>query len=100
MKCIDSVNARPDMFGKGKSGFHDNADLSDQDATYLTPDWLNTVQEELSNAIEGFGVPLDSKNNKQLYSLLSGINQNISNVKKSLEDDLTNLKMHLTINKI
>lgn len=30
MKRIDSVNARPDVNGEGKKGFHDNADLSGQ----------------------------------------------------------------------
>nr|WP_252714846.1 hypothetical protein [Acinetobacter baumannii] len=40
MKRIDSANARPDVNGAGKAGFHDNSDLSGQDATYLTPDFL------------------------------------------------------------
>jgi len=33
MKRVDSVNARPDMFGKGKNGFHSNEDVPGQDAT-------------------------------------------------------------------
>lgn len=70
MQRINSVNARPDTNGTGKKGFHDNADLSGQDATYLTPDWCNTVQEELSNVVELSGLTLDSSNNQQLYQAI------------------------------
>lgn len=70
MKRIDSVNARPDMFGTGKSGFHDNADLQGQDATYLTPDFLNTIQEELANLLEKNGIVLNPKNHSQLFELI------------------------------
>ncbi|ENV08570.1 hypothetical protein F966_03244 [Acinetobacter higginsii] len=71
MKRIDSVNARPNANGTGKSGFHDNSDISGQDATYLTPDWLNQVQEELCNLLEKNGKPLDPNQRDQLYQLLS-----------------------------
>ena len=71
MKRIDSVNARPDENGLGKAGFSDNADLPGQDATYITPDWFNTVQEELCNLIELRGISLDPESKRQLYDLLS-----------------------------
>ena len=71
MKRIDSVNARPDVNGSGKKGFHDNGDLPGQDATYLTPSWLNTVQEELANAIEQSGLNLDPNDPSQLYKLFN-----------------------------
>ncbi|MDS7929636.1 hypothetical protein RMB13_09115 [Acinetobacter sp. V102_4] len=70
MKRIDTVNARPDLFGKGKSGFHDNADLNGQDATYLSPSWLNVIQEELANILELNGITLDPEKRDQLYQLL------------------------------
>lgn len=70
MKRIDSVNARPDLFGSGKKGFHANDDVPGQDATYLTPDWCNTVQEEIANILEKNGVQLDPNNRQQLYELL------------------------------
>ncbi|MDN5676864.1 MAG: hypothetical protein L0G73_00465, partial [Acinetobacter sp.] len=70
MQRIDSVNTRPDVNGIGKAGFHDNADLSGQDATYVTPTWLNTIQEELSNLLELHGIQLDPNDNAQLYGLL------------------------------
>ena len=71
MKRIDSVNARPDVNGPGKKGFHDNGDLEGQDATYLTPSWLNAVQEELANAIEQSGLNLDPNDPAQLFSLFN-----------------------------
>ena len=71
MKRIDSVNARDNVNGAGKKGFHDNADLSGQDATYLTPDWLNAIQEELANLLELNGKNLDPNSNTQLFNLLA-----------------------------
>ena len=65
MHRIDSATARQNLNGTGKNGFHDNADLPNQDATYLTPAWCNTVQEEVANVIEGLGTPLDKLDNKQ-----------------------------------
>ena len=71
MKRIDTINARANMFGVGKSGFHDNADLPGQDATYVSPEWFNTVQEELCNLLELRGITLDPASKRQLYDLLT-----------------------------
>ena len=71
MKRIDSINARPNTNGVGKTGFHDNADLSGQDATYLTPEWLNVLQEELCNLLEMNGIALNGNVRDQLYQLLA-----------------------------
>ena len=71
MKRIDSVNARPDENGLGKAGFNDNADLPQQDATYLSPGWLNMMQEELCNLLELRDISLDPESKRQLYDLLS-----------------------------
>jgi hypothetical protein len=71
MKRIDSANARSNANGLGKAGFHDNADLSGQDATYLTPDYLNHLQEELCNLLEKNGVALNNLKKDQLYDLLA-----------------------------
>mgnify|MGYP003582867392 CR=1 FL=1 len=71
MKRIDTINARENMFGAGKSGFHDNSDLPGQDATYVSPKWFNTVQEELCNILELRGIALDPEKNRQLYDLLT-----------------------------
>jgi hypothetical protein len=71
MKRIDTINARENMFGIGKSGFHDNADLPGQDATYVSPEWFNVVQEELCNLLELRGIVLDPASKRQLYDLLT-----------------------------
>lgn len=71
MERINSVNARPDANGPGKPGFHDNEDLPGQDATYLTPDWLNAIQEELCNLLEKNGHTLNPESKEQLYALLA-----------------------------
>ena len=71
MKRIDSGNARPDENGLGKAGFNDNADLPQQDATYLSPSWLNMMQEELCNLLELRGISLNPESKRQLYDLLS-----------------------------
>ena len=71
MKRIDTINARENMFGVGKSGFHDNADLPGQDATYVSPEWFNAVQEELCNLLELRGITLDPASKRQLYDLLT-----------------------------
>lgn len=83
MKRIDSANARPNLNGAGKKGFHDNNDISGQDATYLTPDWCNAVQEEIANVVEGFGKLLDANNNGQLLGVL-----------KDFSDDTNDLENH------
>ena len=79
MQRIDSINARPDENGTGKAGFNDNADLPGQDATYLTPVWLNALQEEICNLLEKRGISLDINNRQQLFDALAG------------KDDLQNL---------
>lgn len=91
MKRIDSVNARPDVNGTGKKGFHDNADLSGQDATYLTPDWLNTIQEELANLLELNGKTLNANNNAQLYDLLA-TEEGLLALSAAVEDRLQQLQ--------
>ncbi|WP_151730366.1 phage tail protein [Acinetobacter junii] len=72
MKRINSINARPNMFGTGKNGFHGNDDVSGQDATYLTPSWCNTIQEELANLLELRGITLDPDKRSQLFDALAG----------------------------
>lgn len=91
MHRINSVNARANQNGTSKAGFHDNADLAGQDATYLTPTWCNTVQEEIANAVEGFGDTLDLQNNAQLLGTLNKIIGKITELKDhvdGLENDI------------
>lgn len=72
MERINSATARPDLFGAGKKGFHNNADLSNTDATYLSPEWLNAVQEELANLLELRGIALNPASRQQLFDNLAG----------------------------
>ncbi len=90
MKRIDSINARPDVNGVGKTGFHDNADLSGQDATYVTPDWLNHIQEELANILEKNGVALDYNDREQLFQLLA-TKVDIDDLATASQDSIDNL---------
>ena len=73
MHRIDSATAREDVNGIGKKGFSDNADLPQHDATYLTPRWLNAVQEEIANVIEGTGAPLNPADNTQLLQAINSL---------------------------
>ena len=70
MHRIDSATARANVNGEGKTGFHDNGDLPNQDATYFTPDWANSLQEEVAGVIEGLGLTLDKSDNGQLLKAL------------------------------
>lgn len=71
MQRISSTNARPDVNGIGKHGFHNNEDLPGQDATYLTPDFLNFIQEEICSIIEKNGHALDPNSKQQLFDILA-----------------------------
>lgn len=102
MKRIDSVNARPDVNGAGKTGFHDNSDSNGQDATYLTPDWLNTIQEELANLLELRGITLDPDKRRQLFDALAGkddVNAALATAQSLIIDErnarIAELKGHL-----
>lgn len=95
MHRISSVNARQNQNGIGKAGFHDNADLAGQDATYVTPEWCNALQEEIANCIEGFGQALNPANNIQLLGILQSLSTKIDSLENqldSLETDLSNIE--------
>lgn len=70
MHRIDSATARANANGEDKNGFSDNADLPNQDATYFTPEWANSLQEEVANVIENFNIDLDKSDNGQLLKAL------------------------------
>ena len=72
MHRIDTANARPNQNGTGKAGFNDNTDLAGQDATYLDPDWCNSVQEEIAAVVEDHAT-LEKGNNGQLKAALYAI---------------------------
>lgn len=88
MLRIDSSNARANVNGVGKLGFHDNTDLLGQDATYLTPTWLNTIQEELCSIIEKNGYTLNQNSRQQLYEIIA-TNTDLLALADAIEQRLT-----------
>jgi hypothetical protein len=72
MQRIDSENAPPNENGTGKPGFSGNDSLPGQDATYLTPAWLNSVQEEMANLLELRSIELNPEDKRQLFDALAG----------------------------
>ena len=42
-------------------------------ATLITPDWLNTVQEEIAGVVEGAGLTLDPEDNTQLLKAIQDL---------------------------
>lgn len=65
MERITSETAIPDLFGPGKPGFTDG-DPGITPPTELNADWFNTVQEEVSNAVEDAGLSLHPTERNQL----------------------------------
>ena len=59
-----------DLFGKGKHGFGPGDKTNGTVATIPGAAFMNAVQEEIANAIEGLGVTLDPDNNSQLLDVL------------------------------
>lgn len=71
MQVILTPTAVPDLFGPGLNGFKgDTPPLPP--ATQVSPEWLNSVQQELVNAILDQGYALDSLNLGQLTIALNG----------------------------
>lgn len=75
MERTTAPNARVDLFGAGKPGYHYNDDIPGMDPTYNSPDAMNAFQEEICRVIEGAGIALDGADLGQLFKavkLLSG----------------------------
>lgn len=70
MHRIDTTTKFANLFGTGKDGFRDGNKATATAATVLNAAWCNSVQEELANAIEAHGEPLDPGSNAQLAALL------------------------------
>jgi hypothetical protein len=70
MKRIDTANVHANLFGPGKSGFQPGSPSTNTPATFLSADWCNHLQEEISNVIEHFGIALDAGSRNQLLTAL------------------------------
>lgn len=73
MHRIDTINARPNGNGSGKSGYHLNDDLPGVDPTNLDADALNAFQEEIATVIESTGSALEKGTNNQLLAAIKKI---------------------------
>lgn len=71
----DAVNAIPTPAAVGDVvGYFSEGDPNiGQQATVVSADWLNAVQEELANVIEGAGVTLDKTVRTQLYTAIKSL---------------------------
>lgn len=70
MHRIDTPNARPDVNGAGKAGYHLNTDMSGVDPTSLDPAALNAIQEEICTVIESQDIELEKGTNNQLLTAI------------------------------
>jgi len=61
---------RIDSNGSVDGAFQDGNPAIGQQATQLTADWFNAVQEELAHVVEQAGIPLDKPDNAQLYAAI------------------------------
>lgn len=84
MLRITGADVAADLHGSGKDGFAD-PDPGVTAATVVTGDWLNGVQEEIANAIEGSGFTL-SASDDQLLAVISGSTTITANLTASVND--------------
>jgi hypothetical protein len=73
MHRIDGADTEPNAHGPGKAGFHKGDPHSGREATEITEDFMNAVQEELCCVIESAGLTLDKNNHQQLALACSKI---------------------------
>jgi len=71
MHRIDSANVDPNEFGTGKAGFTAGDPEHGISPTDLNPDWLDSVQEEISGVVEGEGATLVKGTNTQLAAAIT-----------------------------
>lgn len=68
MKRIEGSTVSPNLHGSGKAGFREFS--TGAFPTIVSADFLNGVQEEIANVIEGAGLTLDGGNLAQLWAAL------------------------------
>ncbi len=80
MHRIDQDGHVDNLFSEG------NPELGQQ-ATRVGADWLNAVQEEIANAVEGGGAALDREDNGQLATILANRTSRLGVIEDHVEDD-------------
>lgn len=66
---------RIDGYGHADNSFTEGDPATGIPATRVTEGWLNAIQEELANAVEGAGLGLDKPNNAQLLTAIRALGQ-------------------------
>lgn len=69
------VTNQPEIPPQGTPGYFQETDSLGK--TFVTPSWINTVQDEISNAIIGLGGTLDKSNQSQLIDLINAGTQRL-----------------------
>ncbi|WP_323077132.1 hypothetical protein [Aeromonas hydrophila] len=70
MHRIDTPSRQKDKFGAGKDGFTRGDPQTGTQATQVSADILDAMQEELCSVIELSGLPLKKSENNQLYKAI------------------------------
>ena len=70
MQRIATANAVANLFGAGKSGYGPGNPTTGASATFVSPDALNALQEEICSVIEAAGLTLDALNNAQMLAAI------------------------------
>lgn len=80
MERITGSAVSEDLYGAGKDGFKNGDKANGISATVVTAEFLNQVQEEIANVIEGVGDTLNPADRTQLYQaigkMIAGIDIN------------------------
>lgn len=70
MHRIDDEFSLPDANGPGRPGFTEGDPVAGRAPTRVRAEWLNAIQEELANAVEGTGGTLNQNDNSQLLAAI------------------------------
>lgn len=90
-----------DAAGHANNQFVHEDPATNRPPTEVDADWLNAVQNELANAIKGFGISLDKTKSSQLLAVLNLFDDRVSKLEerhKSMGDgnafvDVTGLRI-------
>jgi hypothetical protein len=78
---------RIDEDGHVNNHFAEGDPALGQQATRVGAPWLNAVQEEIANAIEGTGATLNKENNGQLAVILAGLDERLEGIEAHVDQD-------------
>lgn len=85
MHRIDTTSRAQNLFGTGKDGFTKGDAVTGVEATEVSADILNAIQEEIANVIEGAGDSLIKGDRRQLFRAVRNYSANISLLKNYID---------------